>query len=129
LSALIDNIPYVAVTIPLVARLVADLPGDASVLWWALAMGACLGGNGTAIGASANVTTIGLAEKRGIRIGFAEFTAFGARVTAITLTIASVFLASHIYLGADQTLVWGLVALAALVGGGMLVRRARGATA
>jgi Na+/H+ antiporter NhaD/arsenite permease-like protein len=119
----------VAVTIPLVARLVADLPGDASVLWWALALGACLGGNGTAIGASANVTTIGLAEKRGIRISFAEFTAFGARVTAITLTIASVFLASHIYLGADQTLVWGLVALAALVGGGMLVRRARGQTA
>ncbi len=129
LSALIDNIPYVAVSIPLVSRLITDLPGDASVLWWALALGACLGGNGTAIGASANVTTIGLAEKRGIRISFREFTAFGARVTAMTLTISSLFLAGYVFLGHTATTVWGLVALAALLGGGALMRRARGAEA
>ena len=48
LSALIDNIPYVAVTIPIVARLIDTLPGHPTMLWWALALGACLGGNGTA---------------------------------------------------------------------------------
>ena len=76
LSALIDNIPYVAVTIPIVARLIDTLPGHPNTLWWALALGACLGGNGTLIGASANVTTIGLAEKGGTRISFSEFTRF-----------------------------------------------------
>ena len=129
LSAVIDNIPYVAVTIPLVARLVADLPGDATVLWWALSLGACLGGNGTLIGASANVTTVGLAEKGGTRITFREFTAFGSRVAALTLVISSVFLACYVYLGRATTTIWGLVALVALVGGGALVRRARGQTA
>ena len=79
LSAVIDNIPYTAVTIPLVASLLGKLDAgpDGQVLWWALALGACLGGNGTLIGASANVTVTGLAEKEGKRISFNEFTAFG----------------------------------------------------
>ena len=87
LSALIDNIPYTAVTIPLVASLLGQLNAgaDGQILWWALALGACLGGNGTLIGASANVTVTGLAEKDGKRISFNEFTAFGARVAALTL--------------------------------------------
>ena len=82
LSAVIDNIPYTAVTIPLVASLLGQLNAgpDGQVLWWALALGACLGGNGTLIGASANVTVTGLAEKDGKRISFNEFTAFGSRV-------------------------------------------------
>ena len=63
LSALIDNIPYVAVSFPIVATLTGAMQGNTEVLWWALALGACLGGNGTAVGASANVTTIGPAEK------------------------------------------------------------------
>ena len=99
LSALIDNIPYVAVTIPIVARLIDTLPGHPNTLWWALALGACLGGNGTAIGASANVTTIGLAEKGGTRISFLEFTRFGASVATLTLVISSIFLAGYVYLG------------------------------
>jgi Na+/H+ antiporter NhaD/arsenite permease-like protein len=99
LSAFIDNIPYVAVAIPLVARLGTELAGDTTILWWALALGACLGGNGTVIAASANVTTIGLAERMGVRIGFGEFARFGGRVAAITLVIASVFLAGMVYLG------------------------------
>ena len=88
---MIDNIPYTAVTIPLVASLLERLNAgpDGQVLWWALALGACLGGNGTLIGASANVTVTGLAEKEGQRISFVEFTAFGARVTAITLVLSS----------------------------------------
>jgi Na+/H+ antiporter NhaD/arsenite permease-like protein len=101
LSALIDNIPYTAVAIPLVARLLGDLQAgpDGQVLWWALALGACLGGNGTLIGASANITVTGLAEKDGRRISFAEFTAFGWRVTALTLVISSVYIALWLYVG------------------------------
>ena len=61
LSAVIDNIPYTAVTIPLVASLLGKLNAgaDGQILWWALSLGACLGGNGTLIGASANVTVTG----------------------------------------------------------------------
>jgi Na+/H+ antiporter NhaD/arsenite permease-like protein len=101
LSALIDNIPYTAVTIPLVASLLERLQAgpDGQVLWWALALGACLGGNGTLIGASANVTVTGLAEKDGKRISFNEFTAFGARVTGLTLAMSSVYLAVWLYIG------------------------------
>jgi di/tricarboxylate transporter len=97
----------VAVSIPLVARLGTELGGDTSILWWALAMGACLGGNGTVIAASANVTTIGLAERVGVRIGFSEFARFGGRVAAITLVIASVFLAGMVYLGDRWTTLIG----------------------
>lgn len=99
LSAFIDNIPYVAVSIPIVHALTLALPGDTQVLWWALALGACLGGNGTAVGASANVTTIGLAEKDHVRIGFSEFMKFGWPAMMITVTIASGFLALHVVLG------------------------------
>ena len=117
LSALIDNIPYTAVTIPLVASLLAALNAgpDGQVLWWALALGACLGGNGTLIGASANVTVTGLAEKDGKRISFGEFTAFGARVTAITLAMSSVYLALWIHVGPAAVNVAGAVLLAAIL--------------
>ncbi|MFN8583135.1 MAG: ArsB/NhaD family transporter [Gemmatimonadaceae bacterium] len=72
-SALIDNIPFVAVCMPIVSQLTHAMPGETQVLWWALSLGACLGGNGTLIGASANVTTVGLAERAGIRITFRDF--------------------------------------------------------
>jgi Na+/H+ antiporter NhaD/arsenite permease-like protein len=113
LSALIDNIPYVAVTIPLIARLVGGLTGDTEILWWALSLGACLGGNGTAIGASANVTVIGLADKAGHHISFREFTRYGASMATITLLMSSLFIAAHLYLGKLPTLLAGGAALAA----------------
>lgn len=99
LSALIDNIPYVAVTIPIVANLAARLAGDTQILWWALALGACLGGNGTAIGASANVTVIGLAERAGSHITFGQFARIGSRVTGMTLIISTLFLIGYIFAG------------------------------
>jgi len=114
LSSLIDNIPFVAVSIPIVATLTGTMQGNTEVLWWALALGACLGGNGTAVGASANVTTIGLAEKAGVRITFREFAAFGVPTAATTLVISSVYLASDIYLGSRNTLLIG-IALVALI--------------
>lgn len=116
LSALIDNIPYVAVTIPVIARLVGHLQGDTEVLWWALALGACLGGNGTAIGASANVTVIGLADRAGERISFGEFARFGVPITTLTLGISTLFIASHLYLGKLPTFLVGIAAVAAYFG-------------
>ncbi len=99
LSSLMDNIPFVAVSIPIIAALVTTMPGDGRVLWWALSLGACLGGNGTPIGASANVTTLGLAEREGIRVTFREFVATGAKVTAFTLLVSTAFLAGYVALG------------------------------
>jgi Na+/H+ antiporter NhaD/arsenite permease-like protein len=117
LSAVIDNIPYTAVTIPLVASLLGQLNAgpDGQVLWWALALGACLGGNGTLIGASANVTVTGLAEKDGKRISFNEFTAFGSRVAALTLMMSSIYLAMWLYIGSAIVNIAGAVVLAVLL--------------
>jgi Na+/H+ antiporter NhaD/arsenite permease-like protein len=124
LSAVIDNIPYTAVTIPLVASLLGKLNAgpDGQVLWWALALGACLGGNGTLIGASANVTVTGLAEKDGKRISFNEFTAFGSRVAGLTLAMSSAYLALWLYVGSTVVNVAGAVVLIGLFAA-MRVRR------
>jgi len=70
-SAFIDNIPFTATMLPIIAFLNQTIPGaESGVLWWSLALGACLGGNGTMIGASANVVTVGMAEKAGYHITF-----------------------------------------------------------
>jgi Na+/H+ antiporter NhaD/arsenite permease-like protein len=96
LSAIVDNIPYVATMSPIVAQLVqADTGGDAGgshVLWWALALGADLGGNATAVGASANVVILGLAERAGRKISFWEFTKYGLIVAAITIALCVPYL-------------------------------------
>jgi Na+/H+ antiporter NhaD/arsenite permease-like protein len=73
-SAFIDNIPFTATMLPIVAYLTEVIPGtQGGVLWWALSLGACLGGNGTFIGASANVVTAGMAEKAGYPISFMAY--------------------------------------------------------
>ncbi len=88
LSALIDNIPYVATMIPLVQEIAQTTGVDARPLWWALAFGADVGGNATLIGASANVVVAGIAAKNGHTIGFMEYLkvavpfTFGAMVLA-----------------------------------------------
>ena len=93
LSAVVDNIPYVATMSPVVAELVSGTHADGGeVLWWSLALGADLGGNATAVGASANVVALGLAEKAGRRISFWEFTRYGLVVTAVTVTLAVPYL-------------------------------------
>lgn len=114
-SALMDNIPFVAVSIPVIAALVPEMPGDARVLWWALALGACLGGNATPIGASANVTTLGLAEREGVRITFGTFAATGVRVTLFTLVVASIYLSGYVLLGGSRV-PWLMGALVAVGG-------------
>ena len=91
LSAVVDNIPYVATMSPVVADMVsADGGGpQAQSLWWSLAIGADLGGNATAVGASANVVILGLAEKAGHRITFWEFTKYGLIVAFVTIALAT----------------------------------------
>jgi Na+/H+ antiporter NhaD/arsenite permease-like protein len=105
-SSVVDNIPAVATMIPLtfaIARLLyPDLAGlsdselaahpDVTPLWWSLALGACLGGNGTLVGASANVVAVGIAERRNEPIGFWGFTRVGLPFTLLTLVVASVYL-------------------------------------
>jgi Na+/H+ antiporter NhaD/arsenite permease-like protein len=92
LSAIVDNIPYVATMAPLVATLSAELPGDTTVLWWALAIGADLGGNATSIGASANVVALGVAARSGFKVRFSQFLAFGVPTVIVTLGISLAYL-------------------------------------
>jgi Na+/H+ antiporter NhaD/arsenite permease-like protein len=94
LSAIVDNIPYVATMAPIVSELTAAT-GEASgaqVLWWSLALGADLGGNATAIGASANVVMLGLAERAGRRITFWQFTRYGLLVAFVTVACCAPYL-------------------------------------
>ncbi|MGH6890572.1 MAG: sodium:proton antiporter [Rhizomicrobium sp.] len=94
LSALVDNIPYVAAMIPLVKDAAPQFGGAHALapLWWSLALGAGLGGNGTLIGASTNITVAALAERGGVRFGFVSYA-----VRALPPMLASVALA-HLYL-------------------------------
>ncbi|NUQ11390.1 MAG: citrate transporter [Gemmatimonadaceae bacterium] len=114
MSALIDNIPFVAVAIPVVAQLAGGMTGDSEVLWWALSLGACLGGNATPIGASANVTTVGMAEREGARISFRAFARFGGVVAFGTLVISSAWLALFVFAG-KATADWSALGIAAIL--------------
>jgi Na+/H+ antiporter NhaD/arsenite permease-like protein len=92
-SGIVDNIPYVATMAPVVASLTQGHPGSSGdVLWWALALGADLGGNATAVGASANVVVLGLARRYGSPIGFWEFTRYGLVVVAVSAVLAIPYL-------------------------------------
>jgi Na+/H+ antiporter NhaD/arsenite permease-like protein len=90
-SALVDNIPFTAAMIPVVDRLQAGGPFDGGN-WWALALGACFGGNATLIAAAANVAAAGVLERSGQRISFSRFLAVGLPVTALSLAIATAYL-------------------------------------
>ena len=94
LSAIVDNIPYVATMAPIVSDIVqSQAPGpQTSALWWSLALGADLGGNATAVGASANVVALGLAARNGTPISFWEFTRYGTLVAAVSLLLAGPYL-------------------------------------
>ena len=93
-SAAIDNIPFVATMIPVVESMKVGL-GDADALkpiWWSLALGACLGGNGSLIGAAANVMVAGLAERAGTPISFGKFLLVGLPIMIISVIIANIYL-------------------------------------
>jgi Na+/H+ antiporter NhaD/arsenite permease-like protein len=89
-SAIIDNTPYTATAIPVVQRLVeSGLPAEP--LWWSLALGTCLGGNLTIVGASANVVVANRAARAGHPIRFVEFLRYGAVVVVASLVISTVY--------------------------------------
>jgi Na+/H+ antiporter NhaD/arsenite permease-like protein len=89
-SAIIDNIPYTATMIPVVRELGAQgIPLEP--LWWALALGACLGGNATVVGASANVVVANMSGRAGHAIGFLAFFRYGFIVTVMSLTVSTVY--------------------------------------
>lgn len=86
-SGIVDNIPYTATMIPIVESLGQVMA--AGPLWWSLALGACLGGNLTIVGAAANVVVVSMAEKSGHPISFMHFFRYGAIVTVMSLVLAS----------------------------------------
>jgi Na+/H+ antiporter NhaD/arsenite permease-like protein len=90
-SALVDNIPFTAAMIPVVDQLGEGGEFD-DANWWALALGACFGGNATMIAAAANVTATGVLERSGQPITFARFLMFGVPVTLVSLVVATVYL-------------------------------------
>ena len=92
-SALVDNIPFVATMIPLVQSMAPTFGGAENLmpLWWSLALGACLGGNGSLIGATANVIVAGFAERAGHRIGFLSFMAMAFPLMLMSIVIATVY--------------------------------------
>ena len=92
-SMVLNNIPFVTVMIPVVVGIQAQFPGvDTSILWWSLSLGACLGGNATLVGASANVVSADIARKYGVNISFIEYMKFSLPLTVGVLVICSGYL-------------------------------------
>src|SRR6266581_439217 len=94
LSAIIDNIPFVATMIPLIKNMAASYGGADKIepLWWSLSLGACLGGNGTLISASANLTVAGIAERNGIPFRFLTYTMYAFPMMLVSIVISHVYL-------------------------------------
>lgn len=91
LSSILDNIPFVATMIPII--MVMEASGiDVYPLWWALSLGACLGGNGTLVGASANVVLSGIANKEGYNITFMSFTKVAFPLMLVTVALSTIYL-------------------------------------
>ena len=93
LSAIVDNIPFVATMIPLIKNMAPAFGGPENLmpLWWSLSLGACLGGNGTLIGASANLTVAGLAERAGHPIRFIPFMKIAFPMMLLSIAICTVY--------------------------------------
>jgi Na+/H+ antiporter NhaD/arsenite permease-like protein len=97
-SGFLDNIPFTITMIPIVKLMLENNPIPNNILWWALSLGACLGGNLTMIGASANIVSIGMAKKFGQEISFLDFARKSVVITLITLTIASGYLMLYLWI-------------------------------
>lgn len=112
LSAFLDNIPYVATMAPLVSDMATTVLGNGHgtemagemlhhpvllPVWWSLALGSCLGGNGSPIGASANLVVLGVAERAGRKVSFLKFVAYGFPIMLLTLMIATVYIYLRYY--------------------------------
>ena len=92
-SAIVDNIPFVATMIPIIESMAPTFGGADQLmpLWWSLALGACLGGNGSLVGASANLIVAGFAERAGYRINFIQFMLIAFPLMLLSIVIASIY--------------------------------------
>lgn len=91
-SAFIDNIPFVATLIPMIKEMGTMGMTNLEPLWWALSLGACLGGNGTLIGASANVVVAGMASQRGTKLSFVQYLKVAFPLMILSIVIATVYI-------------------------------------
>jgi Na+/H+ antiporter NhaD/arsenite permease-like protein len=93
LSTVIANIPFTAAMLPVIGFLTATVPGaESKVLFFCLSVGSAMGGNGSLIGASANMVTAGIADSAGFRISYAYFLRKGFPALLITVTLATIWL-------------------------------------
>ncbi|MGD9247821.1 MAG: SLC13 family permease, partial [Desulfobacteraceae bacterium] len=97
-SGFLDNIPFTITMIPIVQLMLEASAIPHNILWWALALGACLGGNLTMIGASANIVSVGMAKRSKIDISFLEFMRFSFVITLLTLTVVSAYLMLYLWI-------------------------------
>ena len=125
-SAFIDNIPYTATMIPIVLSLSVELELDLGPLIWALAFGACLGGNGTLIGASANVVTAGLSEEAGYPISFNEFFKAGFPVMLLSTFIVTFYMVLVYVVGGEDGGTTWKIALTGIALIGIIAQYSRG---
>ena len=126
-SAFIDNIPYTATMIPIVLQISDELGGYLlDPLVWALAFGACLGGNGTLIGASANVVTAGMSEEAGYPISFNEFFKAGFPVMILTTFIVSLYMLLVFIVGGEDNAVFVKIILVGITVLSIIGQLARG---
>jgi len=92
-SSVVDNIPFTAAALPIAAFLSRTIPGaENNVLYWALAVGACFGGNGTVIASAPNIVTAGMADRAGYHLSFSHFLRVGAPATFVTILVAMIWI-------------------------------------
>ncbi len=97
-AGLLNNIPFTITMIPIVKLMQESNPIPNNILWWALVLGACFGGNLTMLGASANIVTVGIAKKYKHNISFFEFMRSSALIALITLVISSIYLSIYLWM-------------------------------
>ena len=100
-SAIVANIPFTAAIIPVTVFLSTQIPGaDNNILYWALALGAGLGGNATYIGSAPNIVAVGIMDRAGYRVKFADFSRVGVPITIGTLLVSTIWiLVRYIWIG------------------------------
>ena len=101
-AAIMNNVSFTAAAVIIIGQFMGShefftIREHEELLWWALALGVCLGGNGSAVGAAANMCTIGIAEKNGYKISFKDFLVYGIPVTIVSLIACSFYIALRFY--------------------------------
>ena len=91
-TTVVNSIPYTATMISVIENMAATMPGDINPLWWALSIGACFGGNGTIIGAAANIIVAGFTQKTKYPLRFKEYVKIGFPLMLVSVILASAYL-------------------------------------